>query len=192
MRNLSMRAKLGIWIGGPIGLLIIIVVLAGIFAPTPRPASASGDLTSPSSTAVSTTATPTIPSAPPDTSSATALATSTPSQTAAPTSPSPTYTTAPKPKPKPKPKPSPSPTHKAVSLCGAPTNPWGFNFCGRGHSIRPSALPDAVCSYFDCIPSFYDGNGYMVECRDASYSMSGGIQGACSHHGGVWREVYSG
>jgi hypothetical protein len=32
----------------------------------------------------------------------------------------------------------------------------------------------------------------MVECNDATYSMSGGISGACSHHGGEDRPVYSG
>ena len=89
-------------------------------------------------------------------------------------------------------KPTPTPTRKTVSLCGAPSNPWGFNFCGRGHAIRPTALPAGVCSYFDCIASFYDGRGYMVECNDDTYSMSGGIQGACSHHRGERREVYSG
>ena len=30
-----------------------------------------------------------------------------------------------------------------------------------------------------------DGNGYQVTCQDGTTSMSGGIQGACSHHGGV-------
>jgi hypothetical protein len=30
-----------------------------------------------------------------------------------------------------------------------------------------------------------DGNGYQVTCQDGTISMSGGIQGACSHHGGV-------
>lgn len=30
-----------------------------------------------------------------------------------------------------------------------------------------------------------DGNGYKVTCRDGTISMSGGIQGACSQHGGV-------
>lgn len=30
-----------------------------------------------------------------------------------------------------------------------------------------------------------DGNGYKVTCQDGTTSMSGGIQGACSHHGGV-------
>jgi hypothetical protein len=29
------------------------------------------------------------------------------------------------------------------------------------------------------------GNGYTVTCADGSISHSGGIQGACSHHGGV-------
>jgi hypothetical protein len=29
------------------------------------------------------------------------------------------------------------------------------------------------------------GNGSTVVCRDGSISHSGGIQGACSHHGGV-------
>lgn len=30
-----------------------------------------------------------------------------------------------------------------------------------------------------------DGNGYDVTCNDGTSSRSGGIQGACSHHGGV-------
>jgi hypothetical protein len=29
------------------------------------------------------------------------------------------------------------------------------------------------------------GNGYPVTCADGTLSDSGGIQGACSHHGGV-------
>lgn len=32
---------------------------------------------------------------------------------------------------------------------------------------------------------FGSGNGYVVECEDGTLSDSGGIQGACSHHGGV-------
>ncbi len=32
---------------------------------------------------------------------------------------------------------------------------------------------------------FGEGNGYVVECVDGTLSDSGGIQGACSHHGGV-------
>jgi hypothetical protein len=32
----------------------------------------------------------------------------------------------------------------------------------------------------------------MVECHHARYSLSGGRQGACSSHRGVWRPVYDG
>jgi hypothetical protein len=34
------------------------------------------------------------------------------------------------------------------------------------------------------IPNYDEGNGYRVQCTDGTYSHSGGIQGACSHHGG--------
>lgn len=84
----------------------------------------------------------------------------------------------------------PSPTPVAQSLCGAPKNPFGYNFCGRGGVIKHPA--SAVCDYFDCIESFWKGNGQMVERKDYTYSMSGGITGACSHHKGVLRTVYSG
>ncbi len=33
--------------------------------------------------------------------------------------------------------------------------------------------------------TFGSGNGYPVTCADGTVSDSGGIQGACSHHGGV-------
>lgn len=107
------------------------------------------------------------------------------------TSPASPKTTTHKPVPTSKPKPTHKPT-PPPSTCGAPANPYGFNFCGRGHAIYSSDLPGGVCSYFDCIPNFSNGHGYMVECHDTTYSMSGGIQGACSHHSGEWREVYSG
>jgi hypothetical protein len=35
------------------------------------------------------------------------------------------------------------------------------------------------------IPNYDNGRGYRVQCNDGTYSQSGGIQGACSHHGGV-------
>jgi hypothetical protein len=35
------------------------------------------------------------------------------------------------------------------------------------------------------IPNYENGNGYRVQCNDGMYSQSGGIQGACSGHGGV-------
>jgi hypothetical protein len=100
--------------------------------------------------------------------------------------PPPTHTPKPTHSPTPKPKPPTGP------LCGAPSNPWGFNFCGRGGAIYPANLPASVCDYFDCIPNFPNGIGYMVECKDGTYSMSGGRSGACSHHSGELREVYRG
>jgi hypothetical protein len=35
------------------------------------------------------------------------------------------------------------------------------------------------------IPNYENGRGYRVQCADGTYSHSGGIQGACSWHGGV-------
>lgn len=77
----------------------------------------------------------------------------------------------------------------AASMCGAPSNPYGYNFCGNGDYITSPAAE--ICSYFDCIANFSNGHGYMVECNDGTYSMSGGISGACSDHGGENRLVYS-
>lgn len=88
-------------------------------------------------------------------------------------------------------KPKPKPTHAVtVSTCGAPANPWGYNFCSRGSLIYSPAVD--VCSYFSCINNFENGSGYMTECTDGMYSMSGGNRGACSYHGGEAQPVYSG
>jgi len=77
-----------------------------------------------------------------------------------------------------------------AKLCGAPPNPYGYNFCHRGTAIT---APEAdVCTYFDCIANFHNGHGYMVECDDLTYSMSGGRPGACSYHHGEKQEVFSG
>ena len=50
--------------------------------------------------------------------------------------------------------------------------------------------PGAVCSYFDCISNFSNGSGYMEECNDGTYSMSGGRRGACSYHHGERRPLF--
>jgi hypothetical protein len=84
------------------------------------------------------------------------------------------------------------PVHTAVpvALCGAPPNPYGLNLCGKGHLVY--SPPADVCSYFNCIPNFPNGTGYMTECSDGMYSMSGGRQGACSYHGGESTAVTQG
>jgi hypothetical protein len=80
-----------------------------------------------------------------------------------------------------------APTVKTVQLCGAPQNPYGYNFCGGLYIRDPK--PD-TCDYFDCIANFGNGIGYMIQCQDGTFSMSGGRQGSCSHHGGNRRPVY--
>jgi hypothetical protein len=83
----------------------------------------------------------------------------------------------------------------AGALCGAPPNPYGYNLCGNGSEV--TTPQNDICSYFKCIDNFWNeyakGNGgYMVECNDGTYSMAGGLDGACSYHGGEDRPVYSG
>ena len=82
------------------------------------------------------------------------------------------------------------PAAHAANTCGAPQNPWGYNFCGRGGYITNP--PSDFCSYFDCIDNFPNGKGYVVQCIDGRFSKSGGRQGACSYHGGEKRPLYSG
>jgi hypothetical protein len=95
----------------------------------------------------------------------------------------------------PAPTDTPVPTDTAMpTLVPTPTcipdavgcNPWGYNF-DRGSYI--TSPPADFCAYFNCIASFWNGRGYVVECSDQTYSDSGGIQGSCSHHGGDWRPL---
>jgi hypothetical protein len=51
-------------------------------------------------------------------------------------------------------------------------------------SSSSSSSQADFCSTHDCIPNFDNGNGSIVQCADGSWSHSGGIQGACSDHGG--------
>ena len=100
--------------------------------------------------------------------------------------PSPSPSIQPSPSPKPTPKSTPKPLAKP-STCGAPANPWGFNFCGGSKIYGP---PSGFCGYFPCISSFGNSPGYVIECRDGMYSTAGGRSGACSTHGGVLRALY--
>jgi hypothetical protein len=114
------------------------------------------------------------------------------------TAPSPTPRQAPSPKAQPSPSPStlaaqPAPAAPpppaAQNTCGAPANPWGYNFCGGNLIYSP---PSNFCSVFNCIPNFWKSTtGYVDQCNDGTYSHSGGRQGACSYHGGEKRPLYS-
>jgi hypothetical protein len=102
-------------------------------------------------------------------------------------SPSPSDTPPASPTGAPVPTPPP-PTQPPPNLCGAPPNPWNYNFCG-GALI--SAPPGSFCSYFNCIASFWTSTlGYVDQCVDGTYSHSGGRKGACSSHGGERQPLY--
>ena len=116
------------------------------------------------------------------------LAANSPLPTPTPPPPQPSPKPAPPPPPPPPP-PSPKPAPPPANTCGAPANPWGYNFCSGSLIYSP---PSNFCSYFNCIPSFWKStNGYVDECQDGTYSHSGGRSGACSYHGGELRPLYS-
>lgn len=130
---------------------------------------------------------------PPVTTTTTTVAA--PTTTVAPPAPRTTTTTTRPPAPPKTTKKTPqkTTTHAVVhteSTCGAPDNPLGYNYCGRGSLIRDPS-PD-TCLYFDCIGNWDNGKGYMEECSDGHVSMSGGRRGSCSDHGGDARPVYQG
>jgi hypothetical protein len=53
---------------------------------------------------------------------------------------------------------------------------------GYGSTPSPPTPPPTAGQN---IPNYNNGRGYRVQCNDGMYSHSGGIQGACSGHGGV-------
>jgi hypothetical protein len=57
---------------------------------------------------------------------------------------------------KPKPKPIIATTKAALSLCGAPANPFGYNFCGRGGYIY-GADPAKCLSVNSRCSNWYEG-----------------------------------
>jgi hypothetical protein len=144
-------------------------------ASTTNPALVTPDTSSPTTTLAPTTTTPAVTTTQAPTTSQ--PATTTPATTAVNPTTIPTSTI-------------PVTTISTGSLCGAPANPFGYNFCSRGgHITQPAAT---TCSYFNCIATFDAGQGYMIECADLMYSMSGGLPGACSQHGGEKQAVFAG
>ncbi|MER5332932.1 hypothetical protein [Micromonospora sp. NPDC002717] len=81
--------------------------------------------------------------------------------------------------------PAPEPT--VVGLCGAPDNPYGYNYCGGSYIHQPAS---DVCSYFACVADFRSGAGYLVRCEDGMIGMVGGKSGSCADHRGVKNPVY--
>jgi hypothetical protein len=81
----------------------------------------------------------------------------------------------------------PTPGSTRAGLCGAPDNPYGYNFCGGSLDYDPDPQ---VCEYFNCIVDFSSGRGFLVQCDDGMISLWGGFRGVCGEHGGVRQEVY--
>ena len=50
---------------------------------------------------------------------------------------------------------------------------------------RAERTGQSFCDVHQCIPSFDAGRGSIVQCADGEWSHSGGVQGACSSHGGI-------
>lgn len=130
-----------------------------------------------------------------ETQQPTATATARPKPTATPTT-APTATPIPTDTPQPAPTQVPTTAPTQVPPTATPTpvhtgvngNPWGYDFV-PGNAI--TSPPAAFCNYFACIANFWNGHGYVEECSDSMYSLSGGIRGVCSHHGGAMQELYS-
>jgi len=89
--------------------------------------------------------------------------------------------------PPPAPVQPPAPPAPAPDLCGAPANPYGYNFCSGSYINSP---PSDICNYLSCIPNFWNGVGYVIQCQDGMFSKSGGRSGSCSYHGGNRRPLY--
>lgn len=162
--------------------------VVGIWALIIAASATASPRVTPAATVAAQSPTPSaVEAAPISTPVLTTVPTPTPTATPAPTPrstpvPTPIPTVAPTPPPPPPPTPAPK------NLCGAPANPWNYNFCGGSviHSPDP-----AFCTYFNCIASFWNQtNGYVVQCNDGAYSHSGGVSGACSSHQGVGRPLY--
>jgi hypothetical protein len=171
----SRAAAVGALLAGVASLGVGSALAVAVLNPAPPPTTSPPVVAPATHTAPPTTASPPTTAPPPTTAA--------PATTRRPT------TTAKKPATTHPPRSS-APASRPVSLCGAPKNPYGYNFCGRGgYVVDPE--PD-VCTYFDCIDNFWNGQGHMQECQDGTYSMSGGRPGSCSHHGGNLRPVYRG
>jgi hypothetical protein len=63
----------------------------------------------------------------------------------------------------------------------SPEQPGGEK---EGPGSTSHAEDAQFCSSHTCITNFPNGSGTVVECNDREWSHSGGISGACSHHGG--------
>jgi hypothetical protein len=192
VRRLGLASRTAATLTLSAGLLSIVAgtALAVSLTTTRTPQPAAGRTAAPPAATLTATNTAGRPAPPQTTPPPTTAPRTTPppvTRPAAPTAAAPSHTaTTPT-------RPSAPPTTAAppaAARCGAPPNPYGYNFCGRGGLVTDP--PRNICNYFSCIDNFWNGVGHMEECQDQTYSMSGGRPGSCSHHGGNLRAVNGG
>jgi DNA-binding response OmpR family regulator len=104
-------------------------------------------------------------------------------------SPTPMPTPTPTPTLTPTPTPTPVPQLQPTPPVGVNGNPWGYDFNPGKLIYNP---PANFCTYFNCVRNFWDStSGYVNECKDETYSHSGGTATNCLKHGGEMRPLYS-
>lgn len=162
-RAQSKAARRGIGCGVIVAALLVCGMCSGIISAASHNSQASSDAT-PTSQVVQQATTTNTPTTAPTTAP---TATATPRPTSPPAQP--TATSAP-------------------AQTGVNGNPWGYDFNPGNYIYNP---PANFCSYFACITTFWNGHGYVDQCSDGDYSKSGGVSGACSHHGGESQPLYS-
>ena len=133
--------------------------------------------------------TPTATSAP----TPTATAAPTVAPTSRPTSPpAPVHSSPPAPPRTPLPSPAtpqtpPGATPRGNDTCGAPANPWGYNFCYGEWINNPNR---AFCSVFPCVANFWKtAYGAVEQCNDGKYTDTPS-PGQCDGYGGGGRPLY--
>jgi hypothetical protein len=75
----------------------------------------------------------------------------------------------------------------SANLCSAPPNPYGYNFCGGSVITDP---PSDICTYLNCVNKFWNGNGFIVECQDNTFSKTGGTDDVCPKDDGYLKTLY--
>ena len=65
-------------------------------------------------------------------------------------------------------------------------NPWGYNF---GCCKKIFTPPSDFCTWFTCVTTFYNGEGFVVQCDDLQYSLTGGTHQVCAAHDGYKRTL---
>jgi hypothetical protein len=82
------------------------------------------------------------------------------------------------------PMPAPTPT-TTITTPSPPPPPAPTPTTTEGVGSYDHSGDAIFCATRICIGSFTTEPGYVVECYDGTYNHAGGIQGACSGHGGV-------